>query len=252
MLLLLWLFISKSSPVLHDSKWLRGNPSDASLHHHHQTPLDPFSHPVVLPMSTVAHQPPCRETVHFLCLWWQHNQDPRDGSPVNLHVNSSVIRWKRLHACCALQYHHRVFNLLYRVWSEEPRICPSPPIRRCSPGLTAYRCLNRTTWLHSWVMWKSWSDSGKLTTPATKNRAPKETMTTWDCMILHHKGSGSASPCRECSLITWKPYKCGSYQLPITLSPKSSSQNPTTTPPLHNIQLNNSVQMRPKPRQKLI
>lgn len=112
----------------------------------------------------------CRENAWLLFLWWQRSLGPQDGSPSGLqfdiryNLRKSLFYWQ----CQSLR-----FYLLCEVWSAEPRISPSSVISRCSPGLTAYRCLSRTTCPQSWTTWGPWSSKGKEKTPAHRNRFAK-------------------------------------------------------------------------------
>lgn len=128
-----------------------------------------------------------------------------------------------------------MLDLLCRVWSAELWICPSPLISRCSPGLAAYKCLNRTTCPQSLVMWGPWSDRGIQTTPTEKKVLARDTMTKKSSMICQIRCKLSvAAPSGwpyEGSLILTQPFQCVPYQLLITPFPKSNSQKQTTTHP---------------------
>lgn len=99
----------------------------------------------------------------------------------------------------------KMLHLLYRVWSAEPWICPSPLISRCSPGLAAYRCLSRTTCPQPWAMWGPWSDRGKETTPIEKKILATDTATMISSNMIHQilcNLSAAAPPSWSCAE-TW-------------------------------------------------
>lgn len=114
------------------------------------------------------------------------------------HQNCSTHQWftNKHHSVLLVKRYFKMLDLLYRVCSAEPWIWPSPLIRRCSPGLAAYRCLNLTTWPQPWAMWGPWSNRGMQTIPTAKNRLATDTVTTLGCMVLQilFKRSVAAPP----------------------------------------------------------
>ncbi len=111
-----------------------------------------------------------------------HGADLQQACSSDVHQNEK-FRQAFSRRQCEQSLQLKVLYLLCRVWSAEPRICPSPPISRCSPGLAAYRCLCRTTWPQRWAMWGPWSDRGIQTTPTAKNIVATDTVPTSSSMI---------------------------------------------------------------------